>query len=108
MFRIIFDSLKTNYSISDEEIVIKLQSEPKLKDIKTPIPASEKEPITKKFSRSVVRAKVVEDTLKSRAPCTVCGARLSPSFRSKDHKTKEADGGMGNIEKKFKFYSSVL
>jgi hypothetical protein len=100
MLRLLFDSVVEG-GLSDEQIVEKLQSEPKLKDLKTPPPPDEEEaepPVRKKFSKSVVAAKVIMETLKTRAPCTICEARLPPSYRSKDHSTKEEHGGMGNIE----------
>lgn len=100
MFRILFNSV-VNGTLSDQEIVANLQADPKLKDLKTPPPAEEEEaelPIRKKFSKSVVAAKVVMETLKTRAPCTICGARLPPSYRSKDHEIKQEHGGMGTID----------
>jgi hypothetical protein len=96
MYRIVLQR-KLEGKFTDDEIVTALQADPKLKDLKAPA-IEEVEPVRKRFSQSVVQAKVVEDILKNRAVCTVCEARLPPSARSKDHIKKQEQGGMGNIE----------
>ncbi len=96
MYRIVL-SKTLEGKCTDEEIVSALQADPKLKDLEGPV-VEEAEPIRKRFSQSVVRAKIVEEILKNRAICTVCGARLPPSARSKDHVKKQEEGGMGTLE----------
>lgn len=82
---------------SDEKIVAALQANPMLIDLDSPT-KEDVEPVRKKFSKSAVRAKLVAETLEGRRPCPVCGARLPPYCRSKDHTKKQEDGGMGNVE----------
>lgn len=81
---------------SDDKIVAQLQSHPILSDLTTPVPP-EGDTTRKKFSKSVVSTKLVQETLAGRRPCTVCGARLPPYCRSKDHETKQAEGGLGDL-----------
>lgn len=82
---------------SDEKIVSKLQTDPMLTDLTMPIMLGEKTN-RKKFSKWVVNTKLVQETLAARRPCTVCGARLPPYCRSKDHATKQAEGGIGDLD----------
>ena len=96
MYNIVFDALSKGLA-SDEGIIAALIQEPSLKDLKVPI-VEEVEPAKKRFSKTVVKTKVVNDILLSRPKCTVCGARLPPSSRSKDHKIKQDDGGLGELE----------
>jgi hypothetical protein len=96
MYRILFDSI-VDGNPPDTKIVEHLQNEPKLKDLKTPQPAEGEEPVRKKFSKSVIAAKVVLETIRTRALCGVCEARLPPSYRSKDHLKKQEQGGLGDI-----------
>src|ERR1039458_2262070 len=74
-----------------------LHSDPKLTDLKLP---KEKEdgPPRKRFSRSAVQTGVVEACLKSRNLCPECGARVPPFSRSKDHRVRVEDGGLGTAD----------
>jgi hypothetical protein len=83
---------------SDEKIVLTLRADPMLEDLDSPKTEDDSEPVRKRFSKFAVRAKLVTETLEGRRPCTVCGARLPPYCRSKDHAKKQEDGGMGNVE----------
>jgi hypothetical protein len=56
------------------------------------------ETTTKKFSKAAVRAKLVSEVLETRARCAVCGARLPPSCRSKDHINKAEHDGIGSVD----------
>jgi hypothetical protein len=82
---------------SDANIILHLQADPMLKDLSMPAPVEE-ETSRKKFGKSVVQTKLVLETLAGRRPCTICGARLPPYCRSKDHSQKQADGGLGDLE----------
>ena len=52
----------------------------------------------KKFSKTVQQAAVVRQILDNRERCPVCGARLPPGSRSKDHKLSGSKGGVGTID----------
>ena len=99
MYRIVFDELCTGIT-DDMSIVEKLQAHPNLKALTSPLPVPEEdqEPPRKRFSAAVVRAKVVQRIRDGRDRCPVCGARLPPSYRSKDHTVKQELGGMGELE----------
>lgn len=84
---------------TDEDILNRITQEPQLKDLKRPVQEEEDAaPPRKRFSATVVRAKLIEEIVKARSRCTVCGACLPPSSRSKDHKKKIEEGGLGELD----------
>ena len=96
MYKLVFQQMLEGER-SDAQIVAKLHSDPMLADLKMPAVVEETVP-RKKFSKTVVKTKLVAETLEARRPCTVCGARLPPYCRSKDHATKQTDGGLGDLD----------
>jgi hypothetical protein len=101
MYRGVFEAIGKGIT-TDIEIVKHLEQYANLDSINSPVTAVDgnesEEPITKKFSKAAVRAKVVSEILATRARCAVCSARLPPSCRSKDHIQKVEDEGMGSVE----------
>ncbi len=98
MHRIILEAML--YGIkTDAELILQLQANEQLTVLKA-IPEEETQPEAqpKRFSKSVQAAAVIRDTLASRARCTVCGARLAPFSRSKDHKQRLEDGGSASLD----------
>ena len=95
MYRSVFKAFQDGIN-SDIEILELLNSDSTLIDLKLPSPEDEEIP-RKRFSKSAVQAGVVEDCLNNRARCIECGARLPPFSRSKDHKLRVEDGGLGTI-----------
>ncbi len=83
----------------DAEIIAQLLAEPKLRGLKQPVESDDDSAHAhKKFSKAAERIAIVRDTLATRARCTECGARLPPFARSKDHKTRQENGGLGTPE----------
>lgn len=95
MHRIILDSMLSGLR-TDAEIIAALRSNTRLKDLKDDEPSADDAP--KRFSKSVEAAGIVRDLLAARSRCTVCGARLPPFSRSKDHKMRIEDGGKGTLD----------
>lgn len=95
MHRIILDCLRSDVR-DDDQIVNKLKADSRLEELKdvTNIPKDTKR---KRFSRSVQDAAVLRSLLDTRERCNICGARLPPSCRSKDHKQAVSTGGMGTL-----------
>lgn len=96
MHRIILECLESGTRTA-RKIVRKLKAHEQLKDLKdvTNIPSTENR--RKRFSKEAEQAKVVLTILETRERCPECGARLPPSCRSKDHRTRSADGGKGTL-----------
>jgi hypothetical protein len=97
MHRIIIDCLQNGIR-DDKPIVRKLKRDPRLEELQdvTNIPKDDTK--RKRFSKSVQDAGVVRSTLENRERCKVCGARLPPACRSKDHKQRQEDHGVGTLE----------
>jgi Protein of unknown function DUF262 len=101
MYKTVFAYMQSNES--DSAIVQKLENDPILRKAVLSVSVGVDDennlgPISKKFSKTVVKAKVVQDVLATRGRCPVCTARLPPSYRSKDHAQKGEHDGMGNLE----------
>ncbi len=82
----------------DNQIIVRLNADPQLRDLPRESPESDGSPTRRRFSKSVQAAGILRDTLANRARCQECGARLPPSARSKDHIEREQDGGIGTLE----------
>jgi HNH endonuclease len=97
MHRIIIECLQSGVH-EDKKIIRKLKRDKRLEELKdvTNIPKDETK--RKQFSKSVQEAGVIRSVLDSRERCKVCGARLPPSCRSKDHKQRKVDRGTGSLE----------
>lgn len=96
MHRTVMESL-LNGVRDDNEIIAKLKETPKLAELSAP-QSEDTSPAQKRFSKSVVAAAVVRDILKSRNKCNLCGARVPPFARSKDHIIPLKDGGTGTLD----------
>jgi hypothetical protein len=96
MHRIIIDCLQDNIR-DDKKIIGKLKRDPRLEELNdvTNIPKDDTK--RKKFSKSVQDAALIRSVLDNRERCKVCGSRLPPSCRSKDHKDRQQDGGVGTL-----------
>jgi hypothetical protein len=96
MHRIIIECLQ-NKIRDDKGIVRKLKRDSKLAELKdvTNIPTAAT--TKKRFSKSVEDAAVIRTLLENRERCHICGARLPPSCRSKDHKQRKAQQGTGAL-----------
>jgi hypothetical protein len=98
MYKAVFEAIGKGITI-DSDIIKDLEKYSDLSSIQSPAENDEaEEPVTKNFSKAAVRAKVVSDVLATRSRCAVCGARLPPSCRSKDHINKAEHDGMGTVE----------
>jgi hypothetical protein len=97
MHRIILDCLQSGIR-DDKKIIRKLKRDSQLEELKdvTNIPRDDTK--RKRFSKSVQDAGVIRSVLNSRERCKECGSRLPPSCRSKDHKKRQADQGVGTLE----------
>jgi len=96
MHRIIIGALQKGNS-DDKKIVRKLKRDSQLQELKdvTNIPKDDTK--RKKFSKAVQDAAVVRSTLENRERCKICGSRLPPACRSKDHAERQADQGTGTL-----------
>lgn len=96
MHRIVIGYLQ-NGSTDDGKIIRKLKRDPRLEELKdvTNIPRDDTK--RRRFSKSVQDAGVIRSTLNNRECCTECGARLPPACRSKDHKQRQEDHGVGTL-----------
>ncbi len=96
MLNIVFDSMRQG--VKDEgEIIARLKADTRLKDLRDDAPAAEDPTRRRRFSKSVQRAAVVRQILEHRERCAICGARLPPGCRSKDHVGRAAAGGAGSL-----------
>lgn len=84
---------------NDEEILAQILSKPQLMALGT-IAQEELAPKNshKRFSKAVEQAAVINATLATRERCPLCGARLPPNARSKDHRVRMEDGGLGTLQ----------
>jgi hypothetical protein len=96
MFWVLMEQLESGVR-KDDTIVAEMRTKKSLKKLVEEEPQFD-EPVRRRFSKAVERAKVVESTLKTRARCPECRARLAPSLRSKEHRQPKDDGGMGTLE----------
>jgi hypothetical protein len=97
LHRTVFDAMRDGKT--DDEIMSTLEADPTFKGISNMVASGEdSQPQRKRFSPTAVRAKVIDELVRSRSRCTVCGARLPPSARSKDHATKVEQGGLGTFD----------
>ncbi|HWY48272.1 MAG TPA: DUF262 domain-containing protein [Bryobacteraceae bacterium] len=97
MHRIVLDCM-VNGIRDDKAIVRKLKRDDKLEGLKdvTNIPKDDTK--RKKFSKEVQAAAVLRSVLDNRERCKICVARLPPSCRSKDHKQRAVEQGVGTLE----------
>lgn len=80
----------------DDQVVARLQENPKLKDLKNNVsPEDDEFPIRKTFSKSAQAAALLREILNTRSRCKICGARQAPAAMSKDHIKRVEDGGLG-------------
>ena len=89
-----------NGRTADQQIIEFLRTDPKLKKLEEPDPedvSSNEEGKRVKFSATVQRAAVVREILETRLKCNLCGARIPPFARSKDHDNDIKNGGDGAL-----------
>jgi hypothetical protein len=107
MYKMIMEKLleakRVGLEFTDDEIIAYLQTEPQLAELRKEYlgtDAKDDPNATRrtKFSRSVQAAAIIREILNTRAKCNICGARVPPSFRSKDHIIREQDGGKGTLD----------
>lgn len=96
MHRIILACLQTGIN-DDKTIIKKLKQNGKLEELKDVSNIPKDLTTQKRFSKSVQDAGVIRSFLDNRERCKICGARLPPSCRSKDHKERQADQGVGTL-----------
>ena len=97
MHRIILGCLESGER-DDKKIIRKLRRDSKLEELKDVTNLPRDDTKRKKFSKSIQDAAVLRSVLENRERCNVCGARLPPSCRSKDHKERQAEGGVGTLK----------
>ncbi len=97
MHRIIIDCLQSKIR-DDGQIIRKLKRDPRLEELKDVTNIPKDDTRKKKFSRSVQDAAVIRSLLDSRERCGICGSRLPPSCRSKDHKQRKVQQGTGTLQ----------
>lgn len=96
MHRIIIGCLQS--AVYDEKkIVRKLKRDKSLEELKDVTNIPQDNTHQKKFSKAVQQAAVIRSTLDTRERCKVCGSRLPPACRSKDHKQRQEEGGLGTL-----------
>jgi len=96
MHRIILECLQSGIS-DDKKIIRKLKRDSRLEELKDVSNIPKDDTKRKKFSKSVQDAGVIRSVLDGRERCKLCGSRLPPSCRSKDHKQRQADQGVGTL-----------
>lgn len=96
MHRIIINCLQSGIN-DDKRIIKKLKRDSRLEELKDVSNIPKDDTKRKKFSKSVQDAGVIRSVLDNRERCKICGARLPPSCRSKDHKERQADKGVGTL-----------
>jgi len=97
MHRIIIACLQSGIT-EDKKIVRKLKRDSKLEELQDVTNIPKDKTTRKKFSKPVQEAAVIRSVLNSRERCKICGSRLPPSCRSKDHRLRQADKGVGTLE----------
>jgi hypothetical protein len=95
MYDLVLDSMHVGEK-SDEKIIEQLHAYKLLENLKAPQSEELDEQPRRRVSKSVQNALIVRDILQNRAKCAICGARLPPSSRSKDHKIPGEEFGMGS------------
>lgn len=96
MHRIILACLQAGIT-DDKKIVRKLKRDSKLEELKDVTNIPKDDTAQKKFSKSVQDAAVIRSVVDNRERCKICGSRLPPSCRSKDHKERQTDQGVGTL-----------
>jgi hypothetical protein len=96
MHRIVLSCLQSGIN-DDKKIIRKLKRDSKLEELKDVSNIPKDDTKRKRFSKSVQDAGVIRSVLDSRERCKVCGSRLPPTCRSKDHKQRQADQGLGTL-----------
>lgn len=97
MHRIIIDCLQSGVQ-DDKKIIRKPKRDRRLEELNDVTNILKDDTKRKKFSKSVQDAAVIRSVLDNRERCKVCGSRLPPSCRSKDHKQRQVDLGVGSLE----------
>jgi hypothetical protein len=98
MYKTVMESLLSGNK-TDVEIMSALLLQPNLKALGSSTQTLEEDqPRRKKFSKAVQAAAIVKEVLNHRPRCPICGARIPPAARSKDHIQREEDGGLGGAE----------
>jgi hypothetical protein len=84
----------------DKSVIGDLLKYPKFKSLKDDDLQMDDEavPKGKKFSKTAQAVALVRDVLANRERCTVCGARVPPHSRSKDHIVRAEDGGTSSSD----------
>jgi hypothetical protein len=96
MHRIILECLYGGIR-DDKKIVRKLKRHQALEELKDVTNAPKDNTREKRFSKQVQEAGIIRSVLDNRERCKICGARLPPSCRSKDHKQRKQDQGTGTL-----------
>ncbi len=96
LYHLILDELKAGRS-TDDELFARIASEPRLGDLKK-IPEEPDPTKRRRFTGDVKSAAFIRDAIDSPLRCTICGARLHRGAISSDHKVRQQDGGVGDVE----------
>jgi Protein of unknown function DUF262 len=96
MHRIILECLQSGIT-DDKKIVRKLKRDSKLEELKDVTNIPKDDATQRKFPKAVQDAAVIRSVVENRERCKICGSRLPPSCRSKDHKERQADQGVGTL-----------
>ncbi|MGN6591314.1 MAG: HNH endonuclease signature motif containing protein, partial [Terriglobales bacterium] len=96
MYMRLFESIESGLH-SDEQIIEYLRRDERLSGLQD-VSAPENTTKRRRFSRSIQEAGVIRTTLQNRERCPICGARLPPACRSKDHGIPRETGGTGSLE----------
>jgi hypothetical protein len=103
MHRIILSSLLSDIA-DDSKIIAILKADQKLigleenKNDSTGPEDSTESKGKKRFSKTAQAVAIVREILAHRPRCTICGSRVPPHSRSKDHVIRAADGGSGHSD----------